>query len=160
MPNATLGNNLVDSLITDVVDGLRSSLYPAMGVRQYNVRIIKRTWSGGDVGAGTPAVTMDLTLDPQPLVAFGESEDRLSVGAGCGRVEHGSAVLTEVSLTLTEAELHPVLSAGQESYYAIDEAQGQEIASTYWVPSSKPITDRERDMVWVVRLRRYEPLSP
>lgn len=156
MANAVLGTNLVDSLV-GVVDGLRSSLYPAMGVRQYQVRLVKRVWSGGTVGDGTAAVTTNITLDPQPLVKFTDTPDRLDPGAGCGRVAAGFATLREVSLQMSEDELFPVLTAGQEFYYAIEDAQGQSISTDYWIPTRKPSPDREKDIGWVVYLRRYEP---
>lgn len=156
MANAILGENLVDSLVA-VVDGLRSSLYPAMGVRQYTVRLIKRTWSGGAIGDGTAAVTTNIELDPQPLVVFSSTDDRLSPSAGCGRVEAGFCTLREVSLQMTEDELYPTLTAGQEFYYEISDAQGQSIATDRWVATAKPTPDREKDIGWVVRLRRYEP---
>lgn len=159
MPNSILGDNLVDSLIVDVVDGLRSSLYPQMGVRQYEVTLVRRLWSGGQIGSGTPTPTQRHVLEPQPRVQFGEEPDRLGPDFGCGRVESGTATLTEVSLQLTEDELHPIPAAGVEFYYEISDAHGQSIATTYWIPVSNPTPDREMTLGWIVRLRRYEPAA-
>lgn len=150
---ATLGNNLVDELIP-VVDDLRGDLFAALGVRQHNVTIVRRVWSGGEVGAGSPAETLTPIL-PQPAVVFGGEEDRLDA---CGRVETGTATLREVSLQYTETELMGgAPSPGTEVYYRIDDAHGQGIATTYWVPAKKPTPDRETDLGWAVALKRYEP---
>lgn len=260
MPS-TLGNNLVDSLV-GVIDSLRSSLNPAMGVRQYNVAIVKRRWIGtkaeldlADAGlgaldtvvraatagsdgnsitvslvadsvdgvtieedgtdvtihvedsvstvadveaaitadatlievktAGTGATVLDsddefsaaslasgengtigdgstefvtqTTLDPQPHVSWDARDYRLDPNAGCGLVDAGYCTLREVSLTLTEDELlgSPIAS-GDEVYYRISDAQGQSIETTYWVVTGTPEPDREKDIGWIVKLRRYE----
>ena len=151
-----LGTNLVDSLV-NVIDSLRSSLNPAMGVRQYNVTIVKRTWSGGAIGDGTASFTRQTILDPQPSVTWDERDYRLDPNAGCGLVDAGFCTLREVSLTLTEAELLGTpLAAGVESYYRITDAHGQGIQTTYWVVTGTPEPDREKDIGWIIKLRRYE----
>jgi hypothetical protein len=100
-----------------------------------------------------------LLLDPQPQVVFSGGMDRLSADAGCGRVETGNARLFEVSLQLTEAELYPDQAAGVEFYYQIEDAQGQGIATSQWIPTNNPTPDREKTLGWIVDLRRYEPTA-
>lgn len=157
MPNSILGNNLVDKLVP-MVDGLRASLYPSMGTRQYRVTIVRRTWDGGEIGAGTPTVESSVEILPQPLVESDESY-RLDERAGCGLVDAGTATLTEVSLTWTEAELLGLPTApGTETYYEITDAHGQGIAATTWIPAAPPEPDREKGIGWIVKLRRYEAM--
>lgn len=154
--SSTLGSNLVDSLVP-VVDALRSSLHPDMGVRQYTVTLVKRTWDGGRVGDGVATFDSETVLSPQPHVFWDSREFRLSPDAGCGLVDAGNCTLKEVSLTYTESDLLGIsLNAGQEFYYRISDAHGQGIATTYWIPSATPIPDREQDIGWIVHLRRYE----
>lgn len=156
MPSSIIGTNLIDSLI-EVVDSIRSSLHPDLGVRQYNVTLVKRTWSGGSVGDGTAEFDSQTVMDPQPLVLWEGRDYRLSPSAGCGLVDAGNCTLKEVSLTFTESELLGLgLTAGQEFYYRISDAHGQGIATTYWIPTGPPIPDRESDIGWIVSLRRFE----
>lgn len=152
-----LGDNLVDSLVESVVDGLRESLYPAMGVRQYSVTLVRRAWSGGQVGEGTARTVSETLMSPPPLVTLGSPRTRLEP---VGRMETGRATLTEVSLTFTEAELtgRP-LSPGEEFYYRIEDNQGQGVRTTTWVISENPIPDREKDIGWIVELTRYQAIE-
>jgi hypothetical protein len=97
-------------------------------------------------------------MEPQPSIAWSDKEDALNAGAGCGRVQANGATLTEVSLQLSEDELigGPPLT-GQEFYYMIEDAQGQNIRTDFWVLARSPIPDREKNIRWIVHLRRYEP---
>lgn len=146
---------LVDSLVTDVIDGLRSDLHPAFGVRAYRVYTIRETWSGSRLGEGNRSeVATEIT--PQPLV---EAWDGLRYElARCGLDEMGQVRLREVSLTYTEAELIGPSSLGKNERWLIriDEAHGQENTSRYFVHTKPPYVDREKDMGWIVWLRASE----
>lgn len=151
-----LGDNLVDKLVP-TVDSLRRTLFPAMGTRQYNVTIVVRSWSGGEIGDGVASFVSQILLDPQPMVDWDGRENRLDQRAGCGLVDAGFCTLSEISLTLTEDELLGLpRAAGRECYYRIADAHGQSIETTFWVPIATPEPDRERGIGWIVRLRRYE----
>lgn len=159
--SAILGSNLVDSLIPDVVDGLREELHPDFGVRAFRVFTIRRTWSGLTIGEGSFTDT-EVELRPQPLVIAsddGITELRLEQ---CGLDEVGKITLKEVSLTYTEAELTGVfgnpmpapLTDREQWLYKLSDAWGQGIESSYWVLNKRPFPDRVKDIGWVVSLRR------
>ena len=75
----------------------------------------------------------------------------------CGLRELGDVQLSEVSLTYTAEQLEPrTLSAKQELFYAIGEANGQGSPLRVWVHTAPPFIDREKTMGWLVFLRRSE----
>lgn len=154
--SATLDPNvLVDSLVTDVIDGLREDLHPQFGVRAYRTFTILRTWSGLIVGEGTPADVVT-ELRPQPRVAVWDGlEYRLEP---CGLDLEGDIKLTEVSLTYTQAELDGggVLTGNQQWLFRLDEAHGQAQRSKYFIHTKPPFADREKDMAWILWLRNVE----
>jgi hypothetical protein len=154
--SAVLGDNLVDSLVTDVIDGLRRDLHPQFGVRPYRAWLVTRTWSGeipGE-GEGTP-VDIEVELDPQPRVmAWGGYEIELDK---CGLDEAGEIVLKEVSLTYTHAELTGgALAPNQEFFIKLTEAHGQGNPVRYFTHTRPPFVDREKDMAWILWLRKVE----
>ncbi len=149
---------LVDSLVPDVIDGLREALHPAFGVRSYRTYRVIRTWSGTELGDGTP--TDDAAeLRPQPRVAVWDGFNFQEQPAGLeasGRVR-----LTEVSLSYTEAQLtaHP-LGALQEAFIAIGDGNGQASTVYLFTHLQPPYIDREKDMGWVLNLQRvYERVA-
>lgn len=152
---ATLDPNvLVDSLVPDVIDGLREDLHPAFGVRAYRVYRVIRTWSGKVVGEGRH--TDDAAeLRPQPRVSVWSG--LRYVQATCGIRELGDVQLTEVSLTYTAEQLEPrTLRANQEAFFAIGEANGQGTPLRVWAHTAPPFIDREDSFGWVMFLRRVE----
>lgn len=142
---------LVDSLVTDVIDGLRGDLHPAFGVRAYRVYTVLRQWSGRSVGEGSYQDT-ETEIDPQPFVARWDGL-RFNLEP-CGIDELGEIVLTEVSLTYTEAELtgRP-LEQNQQFMIKLTDAHGQQSTEKYFIHTKPPYVDREEDMGWVVWLR-------
>ncbi len=149
--SAILGTNLVDSLVPDVVDGLRDDLHPAFGVRQFRVYTVRRTWSGGITGDGSYS-DVETELTPQPLVKPYRTEYRLD---RCGIDEAGLVVLREISLTYTEAELvGGPIAAGEEWLIKLIDAHGQSIADRYWVVARPPFPDRIKDIGWIVQLEK------
>jgi hypothetical protein len=149
---------LVDSLVPDVIDGLREDLHPAFGVRAYRVYRVIRTWSGKVVGEGTH--TDDAAeLRPQPRVNVWSGLKY--VQASCGLRELGDVQLSEVSLTYSAEQLDPRgLSAKQEQFFAIGEAHGQLTPLRVWAHTAPPFIDREKTMGWLLFLRRVETAPP
>lgn len=148
-------NVLVDGLVEDVIDGLRRDLHPQFGVRAYHVATVARTWSGRTQGEGT-ATDVETVLDPQPLVKIWDG--RRYELEPCGLDELGEIKVTEVSLTYTQAELDGggALNRNQEWLLKLTEAHGQATRSAFFLHTRPPFIDREKDMGWVLWLRRVE----
>jgi hypothetical protein len=149
---------LVDSLVPDLIDGLRDELLPSFGVRAYRVYRVVRTWSGAEIGDGV--LTDDgAELRPRPRVKIWDGLK--FVQAICGIRELGDVKLTEVSLTYTDADLTgQPLAKNQESFIAIGEGNGQGSPLRLWGHTQPPFIDREVDMGWVLHLRRVEAAPP
>src|SRR5688572_1936881 len=151
-------NVLVDSLVPDVIDGLREDLQPQFGVRAYRVYRLIRTWSGARVGEGTITVNDGAEVRHQPLVAVWEGM-RFAQGAS-GVEELGEMRLTEVSLTYTYAQLTGApLARNQEAFIAIGEAHGQGNPIRLFTHTKPPFVDRVKDLGWVVWLREVKGAS-
>jgi hypothetical protein len=147
---------LVDSLVVDVIDGLRGDLHPAFGVRAYRIFTVSRQWTGRAAGEGTYTDT-EVELLPQPLVEPWEG-----VGSGlqldlktCGMDEIGQITLREVSLTYTEAELRGPnnLARNQQWFLKLTDAHGQGTEQKYFIHGKPPYVDRVKDMGWILWLR-------
>lgn len=146
--SADIGTNLVDSLLT-VVDDLRDSLHTDMGVRHWRVFTQRRSWDGGEVGEGV-MTTVEVEITPQPLV----STDLRNELTPQGIREAGGVMLSEVSLTYTEAELVGVdVMAHEQWLYVLREAHGQEMRDRFYSLSAPPMPDRISTIGWVVKLR-------
>lgn len=145
---------LVDSLVPDVIDGLRESLHPQFGVRAYRTYRVIRTWTGRTAGDGL--FTDDAgELRPQPRVQLWDG--LRFVQMTCGINEAGEIRLTEVSLTYTEAQLTgQPLTANQELFIAVAEGHGQGSATQLFAHTRPPFVDREKTMGWVLFLRHVE----
>lgn len=152
---ATLNSSvLVDSLVPDVIDGLREDLHPAFGVRAYRVYRVLRTWSGKTVGEGSHTDSA-AELRPQPKVSVWSG--LRYVQANCGIREMGDVQLSEVSLTYTAEQLEPrSLAKNQECFFALGEAHGQLSPLRVWAHTAPPFIDREKTMGWLVFLRRID----
>lgn len=155
--SATLGSNLIDDLVP-VVDDLRRDLYDSMGITQFVVNRVKRTWSGSERSEGTVTVNFRTALDPTPLLKPVTEQWKLEAQ---GRDEQGTVRLEGVSLTYTEAELTGgTLAANEEFFYEMVETRGQSITTRHFVLKDKPMTDREKTIGWVVLLERCEVNQP
>jgi len=145
---------LVDSLITDVIDGLREDLHPQFGVRAFRAFTVLRTWSGRIPGDG--AVTeVETEIRPQPLVKEWGGSGLHRTLEPCGLDEAGSVTLAEVSLTYTEAEIMgPALARNQQWFWRLAEAHGQATRTRDFLIDKPPYPDRIKDMGWAVYLRR------
>lgn len=148
-------DTLVDSLVSDVIDGLRESLHPAFGVRAYRVYRVIKTWSGTRPGDGVLAQEA-LELRPQPRVQVWNGL-RMEL-ATCGVEEMGEIVLTEVSLTYTEAQLTGggALGMNQELFIGLAEAHGQAQRRRLFSYTRPPFVDREKNMGWQLWVQRSQ----
>ncbi len=160
MPGAAiLDDSLVDQLL-GMVDDVRGSLNPAMGVRQFRVFVVRRQWTGGVRGpggsSGVPVLTSEVELLPQPAFAEPNTQQALHYELPpAGRDEEGMASLSEVSLTYTEVDLTGgVIGPDEDFYYRVVDAHGQGIPARYYQPSGPPFADREKTIGWRVGLRR------
>ena len=160
--SATIGTNLVDSLLS-VVDDLRGSLHPDMGVRQWRVFRRTRTWSGARRGAGT-FTDVDFEILPQPLVrvdANSAQTDKLRYELQqAGLNEEGGVALSEISLTYTEDELtgRPIAD-NAEVFYVLRDAHGQEIRDRYYTLAEPPMPDRVKTIGWLMKLTIADTLD-
>ena len=145
---------LVDSLVEDVIDGLREELHPLFGVRSYRLYTLLRTWSGTMPGEGTK-IDVEVELTPQPLIeVWGGYKYDLEP---CGLDEMGVIRLREISLTYTQAELiGPTLTCNQQWLMKLKEAHGQGNSERVFIHDRPPYVDREKDMGWVMWLRAAE----
>lgn len=146
---------LVDSLVGDVIDGLRESLHPQFGVRAYRAYQIIRTWSGTRPGDGV-MTQVALEYRPQPKVAVWNGL-RFEL-ATCGVEEMGEITLTELSLMYTERQLTGggVLGKNQEFFIGLAEAHGQAQRRKLFIHTRPPFVDREKNMGWQVWLHRAD----
>lgn len=149
---------LVDSLVPDVIDGLREDLHPQFGVRGYRAYRIIRTWTGPATGEGELSDEA-VELRPQPNVLVWDGFRY--VQAACGIEELGEVKLTEISLTYTQAQITgKPLADNQEAFIALGEAHGQEQSVRLFTFSRPPYVDRVKDMGWAVVLRRVQSGVP
>jgi hypothetical protein len=72
-----------------------------MGLRPYRVFVVRRHWTGGQVGRGDVCETECLELLPRPKVSFRTRREY----SAAGYVERGLVILTEVNPALTEGEV-------------------------------------------------------
>lgn len=144
---------LIDSLVPDVIDGLREELYPEFGSRAYRCYRVIRSWTGRSAGEGQ-SVDETTELRPQPRVMVWDGLH--FVQAVCGIRELGEVRLSEVSLTYTEAQLTGrglQLGKNQELFIGIAEGNGQGTAPRLFGHTAPAFIDRERTMGWMLYLR-------
>lgn len=155
---ATLTANLVNELAV-VADDLRA-LYGEFGVDQWSVWRCTRSWSGTRRGEGTLGSETAAQITPTPRVGWADGSGRIRFDLNPGGLEDaGQIVLTEVSLTYTQAELAGSTSTvTQEVYYKLVDAQGNGMATTYWVVHRPPVPDRDKGIGWILTLNaRTDP---
>jgi hypothetical protein len=152
--SAVLGTNLVDSLITDVIDGLRDDLNPALGVRQYRVFSVRRTYVG-EFGSDVFS-DVEAEITPQPLVQAYNIYTGIHYDLEpCGLDEVGFIILREISLTYTEDEISGCSSTDlQDFFLKVTDAHGQATKDRLWVPKAPPYADRIKSMGWTLVLKR------
>ena len=78
-----------------------------------------------------------------------------------GLDETWQIVLTEISLTYTEAELSGQTStANQEVYYKLVDAQGNGMATRYFDVHRPPVPDRDKGIGWILTLNAWTATAP
>lgn len=142
--------NLIDKLISKV-DTVRQKAADKFGLPAHNMSRVMRTWSGGEIGSGTPTDVVTL-ITPTPRITFGGPDLRLERH---GLSDQRTMKATEVSLTFTESFLQglPRL-AGQECFYKLVERNGQGAATTYWILSQIPLVARD-EINWELEFKHY-----
>lgn len=147
---ATLDTAILLDDLVGLADQVRDELHRALGVRQWEVYSVLRTWTGAEVGVGR-FTDQRLKLVPQPLVKpFSSYEYRLQP---CGLDEAGFVQLEEVSLSYAEDELTGGVMAGnQQHYFSIEDAHGQRIPTRTFVNARPPYPDRVDTVGWILQL--------
>jgi hypothetical protein len=128
------------------------------GTRPFKAEVVRRRWSGPRRGDGAAGQESAITISPPPRVLDALRHDLVAAGLQ----EVGDLIVTEVSLTYTEAELTgQPLGQGEEVYWRLSAADGtgQGVAPRYFTLSKPPWPDREKDLGWTVTLRRAEVQS-
>lgn len=145
--------NLIDKLISKV-DLVRQKAANKFGLPAHNMYRVFRTWSGGELGSGTPSDVVTL-ITPTPKIEF-TGMDNLSV---YGREDERRMKATEVSLTFTENYLQgdPKV-AGQECFYKLVERNGQGADTTYWQLDRVPLVVRDQ-IYWELHFLPYKQCS-
>jgi hypothetical protein len=146
----------MDRLISKV-DTIRQRVnVDKVGVRRFRLYRVIRTWSGGEVGDGTASLSVT-EITPAPAITLGKSRDAMN---GRGRVEVGSMVASEISLSYTEADLQPTLTSGQELYYRMVEMNDHGAHTTYWHLMATPEADRcetpSGNLQWILSFQRAQ----
>lgn len=155
---ATLTANLVNELAV-VADDLRA-LYGEFGVDQWSVWRCTRSWSGTRRGEGSLGSETATQILPTPRIGWADGSGRIRFDLHPGGLEEaGQIVLTEISLTYTEAELSgQTATATQEVYYKLVDAQGNGMATRYFVVHRPPVPDRDKGIGWILTLNaRTDP---
>lgn len=148
---------LADKLV-DVVDNVRRKVHAKLGTRTYRVQIVTRRWVSGTIGIGTP-ITNILEIDPRPLVERSEG-DRLAPG---GRENQGDAMITQISLRYTAADLQPPTPPGTEVAWRVIDTGGQRQPDQWYLVDADPVTrrgDLQQDSSdWKVRLKQTSAMT-
>jgi hypothetical protein len=159
MPDSVLNSDRLADALVGVVDEVRSLIHAELGTRPNRVWLVRRSWSGPEVGEGSPTDT-EVEILPPPRVTDLALRATLRPA---GREEEGDVLLTEVSLRYSEAELYGPTDKRTEFRYRIDEAHGQARKSRFFVCKSNPLPrrgDQPGDQSdWAITLHATEPLT-
>lgn len=134
-------NSLIDSL-GDTVDDLRQ-IYTDFGSRPYKIHCVRISWSGGEVGRGSPTVIFDQPLLPTPKIV---SLDIAIPNKPGGEVERGVFRLEEISPRYTEDEI--------KYYFSLDLNPAEEGFIEVRMDERDGVTERKRYSVDNVPFRR------
>jgi hypothetical protein len=130
-------------------------------VRQWRVFVVRREWSGGERGAGDVRLVSSEQLVPDPEVLFDGQGAFMYEMRAHGRDNVGDAILREVSLTYTEAQLTGgTIEPHEDFFFKLVDAHGQGLAPRFFVPKRPPIADRSKRIGWHVDLVVAEIVSP
>lgn len=157
LDEANVQGTLMASLIP-CIDSVRD-IYSCLGVRAYQVWLVRTQWSGGERGVGQESVLEALQVLPTPKVDGMGGVQRST--HQFGTVDDGSVTVSEVSARYTEAELlGQAVGSGastpddQNFYWEVRDVTGQpgEQRRRFTVVG---VPDRDMARVeWTVRLQR------
>lgn len=140
---------LVDDLVA-TVDELRA-LPNELGIRQFRLYTVVRTWSGDEPGAGDFSEA-ETEIVPRPLVEAFRRTDRLEP---CGLDEADVVKVSEVSLSYTEDEIAGAgLERNQQWLVRVKDGYGQGARTRDFVLEGSPWPDRLKTIGWTFNLRR------
>jgi hypothetical protein len=136
--------NLIDKLISKV-NTVRQKAADKFGLPAHNMYRVLRSWSGNEIGVGTPT-DLETLITPTPKIEFTGKIELTQFGLEDKRKMKAS----EISLTFQENFLQgdPKLP-GQECFYKLVERNGQGADTTYWTLINIPLVERE-EINWVL----------
>lgn len=111
LSQADLSRTLARALVP-CVDAVRD-LYTCLGVRPYEVAMIRTRWSSGRRGVGVEEVVEERKILPTPLVPSLNALD--TVVEAIGEQEMGEITVSQISARYTEDELLGRRPGGEES---------------------------------------------
>jgi hypothetical protein len=114
--------------LSKIADGIRGKIHSSFGTRPYKVFLVATRWTEGDRGEGYETLLWEREVKPTPLVT---GMDGLEAAlTATGREEDGDVTLSEISLSLSEAEVswltdEEALPKGESRFYEIRRANGK-----------------------------------
>ena len=144
MPGSAIFDaSLVDELQPDV-DDILTDVLPDVGIRQYRMHRVARTWPSGTPGKGSPVDSV-VEFTPIPKILDWHSSLTIKLHA-CGQMEEGD-IIALISRSYTEAEI----GYGTEgSMLRVSEGHGQLSRTRNFVHAHAPF---KRTFVWACHLR-------
>ena len=133
------------SKLVPVVDKIRQ-LNATFGTRPYRVFLVHVLWSGGRIGAGTPAEVSRREILPTPKVV--DLSSTVEMISAFGRTEDGSVVVEEISDKFSEDDL---MGGTPDLVDAANPNTGRSNAEFFWE------TQEQRNTSPVPVVRHYVP---
>ena len=133
------------SKLVPIVDKIRQ-LSTTFGTRPYRVFLVHVLWSGGRIGAGTPAEVSRREILPTPKVV--DLSSTVEMISAFGRTEDGSVVVEEISDKFSEDDL---MGGTPDLVDAANPNTGRSNAEFFWE------TQEQRNTSPVPVVRHYVP---
>ena len=133
------------SKLVPVVDKIRQ-LNTTFGTRPYRVFLVHVLWSGGRIGAGTPAEVSRREILPTPKVV--DLSSTVEMISAFGRTEDGSVIVEEISDKFSEDDL---MGGTPDLVDAANPNTGRSNAEFFWE------TQEQRNTSPVPVVRHYVP---
>lgn len=144
--------NLIDKLITRV-DLVRQRAADKFGLPAHNMYRVLRTWSGTQIGDGSPT-DLETLMTPTPRIKFYRQNEGWRLDPN-GLTEDRRMRATEISLTFQEDFLQgEPRAANQECFYKLVERNGQGADTTYWILAAVPLVVRD-EVFWQLDFKPY-----
>jgi hypothetical protein len=151
----------VAAKLVPVADNLRD-LQVKLGIRTYQVRIIKTRWTGGYRGDGVEIIVSSMDVLPTPLVDnVGNLSEQVQ---SYGLVEDGTMQISEISGRYTESEVLGWASPSQppaddeQVFWEVEYPQtdGRGVRKRRFLPITAPAYNAE-NLQWTVTVTRSNP---